>query len=130
MPLFQGCPYFRGVLISGVSIFQGYKGAFISGVPLFQGCPYFKGALISRVPLFQGCPYFKGALAYKRSSVFPLTCWANSLATVIWTLALPGLTLIADRAILQGVCHSALRVNVLREWRRRRERRRRELTLF
>ena len=32
--LFQGCPYFRGLLISGVSLFQG---VLISGVPLSQG---------------------------------------------------------------------------------------------
>ena len=41
MFLFQGCPYFRDVLISGVS--------------LFQGCSYFRGVLISGVFLFQGC---------------------------------------------------------------------------
>ena len=61
-PLFQGCPYFRCVLISRVSLFQGcpyFKGVLISGVSLFQGCPYFRGVLISRVSFFQGCPYFR-----------------------------------------------------------------------
>ena len=37
MSLFQGCPYFRGVLISG--------------------CPYFRGVLISGVSFF-----FQGAI--------------------------------------------------------------------
>ena len=32
--LFQGCRYFSGVLISGVSLIQG--------VSLFQGCPHFR----------------------------------------------------------------------------------------
>ena len=32
--LFQGCPYFRGVLIPGVSLFQG---VLISKVSLFLG---------------------------------------------------------------------------------------------
>ena len=67
--LFQGRPYFRGVLILGVSLFQG---APISGCPyfrvsLFQGCPYFRGVLILGVFLFQGAPisgcrYFRGVL--------------------------------------------------------------------
>ena len=76
MSLIQGCPYFRGVhisgvpsLISGVSLFQGisgvcayFRGVLISRVSLFQGCPYFKGALISGVSLFQGCSYFRCVL--------------------------------------------------------------------
>ena len=60
--LFQGCSYFRGVLIgvliSGVPLFQGcpyFRGVFIEG-SLFQGCPY-RGVLILGVFLFQGCPY-------------------------------------------------------------------------
>ena len=40
------------VLIGRVAI----KGVLISGVSLFQGCPYFRGVLISGVSLFQGCP--------------------------------------------------------------------------
>ena len=68
--LFQGCPYFRGTLISGVSLFQGYpyfRCVLISGVSSFQGYPYFKdiNALISRIssmPLFQWCSYFRSVL--------------------------------------------------------------------
>ena len=44
----EGCPYFTGVHISEVS--------------LFQRCPYSRGVLISEVSLFQGCPYFRGVL--------------------------------------------------------------------
>ena len=76
MSLFQGCPYFRGVLISGVFLFQGcpyFRGFLISGVSLFQGCPYFRGVrisgvslfqgvLISGVSVFQGCSYFRSLL--------------------------------------------------------------------
>ena len=54
--LFQRCPYFKGVLISGCPyfIFQGV---------LFLGC-YFRGVFISgclycRVVLISGCPYFR-----------------------------------------------------------------------
>ena len=57
------CPYFKGVLISEVSLFQMcpyFKGVLISRVSLFQGCPYFRGVFISDVSLFQGCPYFRG----------------------------------------------------------------------
>ena len=38
MPVFKGCQYFKGVLNSGVSSFQGYphfRGAFISGMPSY-----------------------------------------------------------------------------------------------
>ena len=52
--MFQWCPYFRGVHVSGVSIFQGCH---ISGVSIFQGCPYFRGVHISGVSLFPRCPY-------------------------------------------------------------------------
>ena len=57
MLLFLGCFYFRGVLISVVSLFQSLNGVF-----LFQWYPYFRGVLISRVSLFQWYPYFRGVL--------------------------------------------------------------------
>ena len=52
----EGCPYFRGVLISGYPYYRGV---------LISGCPYFRGVLISgypyfRVSLFQGYPHFRG----------------------------------------------------------------------
>ena len=64
MSLFQGCPYFRGVLILGVSLFLG---VLISGVSLFQGFLYLLGVLISGVALFRvvlisWCPYFRDVL--------------------------------------------------------------------
>ena len=52
MYLFQGCPLgmslFKSVIISGCPYLRG---VLISGVSLFQGCSYFRGTFISRVPL-------------------------------------------------------------------------------
>ena len=58
---FQGHPYFRGVFISGVSLFQG---VLISWTSLFQEGPYFRCLCTSRVSLFQGCPHLRDVLTF------------------------------------------------------------------
>ena len=84
----QGCPYFRGVLISRVPLFHGCPYFITSGVPLFQGCSCFKGALISRMFLFQGdgCPYFRDSSisdVLERGSVVHTIDWYSSISDVL-----------------------------------------------
>ena len=64
--IFQGWPYFRGGLISGLSNFRGghilgvatFQGG--GGGATFQGWPHFRGGHISGVAKFQGWPHFRG----------------------------------------------------------------------
>ena len=78
--VFQGCPYFRGVLIQGCPYFRGVLilGVLISGVSLYQGCPYFRDVRISR------CPYIRGSLLYESLSTCTVYVKKNATNVPWW----------------------------------------------